>query len=191
MTTETDIANLALDILKEAPITSLDQDRPTASWMKRNFDFNRDAVLAMMPWNCALKRVKLPADGTSPAFGWDYRYGLPSDCIRLLPVTNDGTMEGRPVQHEVEAGYVLTNKAGPLKVRYISRLKNYSAYPALLIEAVSARLALRMAHWMTGKSSYVQIAQAHFDRALHDAWLSDAIEGSSPRAADNEWIDAR
>ena len=58
--TPTDIVNLALDMLKEAPITSIDEGRPIAMWCKRNFDVTRDALLEEADWNFALKRAELP-----------------------------------------------------------------------------------------------------------------------------------
>ena len=70
--TETDICNMALDILKEAPISSLTDVRPIASWLNRNFATQRDAALSLANWNFALTRTTLAADATAPAFGWDY-----------------------------------------------------------------------------------------------------------------------
>lgn len=191
MTSATDICNLALDLLKEAPITSLSQDRPIARWMNRNFAVTRDSVLSKADWNCAIKRTTLPADGTAPEFGWTYRYQRPSDCLRIIPLTYDGYPEGTPIKHKIEGNYILTDQSGPLKVRYVSRFEEYDSYPAPLIEAISAALAGKAAHWLTGKSNYVQIARQSYKDAMDDAWLVDAIEGLPDEAADNEWVAAR
>lgn len=191
MTTETDIANQALDILKEAPISSLDDPRPVARWLKRNFAVTRDSVLSAADWNFALKRASLTAESAAPGFGWSYSYVLPSDCIRLIPLTLDGYSEGPPLLHEVENRRILTDQPAPLKIRYIYRNETYSQYSATFQEAMSAKLAMKMAHWVTGKTSYAQIAQRLYQDAINNAWLTDAIEGSTPRAADQEWIRAR
>lgn len=189
--TETDICNLALDILKERPIASLDDARPTAEWCKRNFAITRDGCLSMANWNFAMKRQKLAAEAEAPAFDWSYAYTVPTDCIRVVPLTEGGRPEGRPIAHVVEGGAILTNQSGPLPVRYVRRVMSYDAYHPLFIEALSARLAFKGAHWITGKTSYQQIAKGIYDQAINDAWLTDAIEGDQPRAADNDWIDAR
>lgn len=191
MTTATDISNLAIDILKETPISSIDDERPIAMWLKRNFAVTRDALLTQTEWNFALKRAALPEDSEPPAFGWSKSYTLPADCIRLLPVTLCGTAEGTPIPHEVEGDAVLTNLSGPLRVRYVRRTEEYGRYPATFIEALAARLAVKMAHWLTGKSSYVQIAEGLYRDAMDRAWLSDAVQGTSPRAADDEWVNRR
>lgn len=187
----TDICNQALDILKEAPISSLTDSRPIAKWLNRNFETTRDAALSMANWNFALKRSEIPAESDAPAFGWDYAYTLPVDCIRLIPLTQNGKLEGSPVAHVVEQGRVLTDKAGPLKIRYVARVENYNAYHPLFVEALAARLAFKMAHWLTGKVSYQQVAQGIYENAMNDAWLADAIEGDTPRPADDDWIEAR
>lgn len=187
----TAICNLALDVLKEAPISSIDDDRPIALWCKRNFAVQRDGALAKANWNFAMKRQSIAADADAPEFGWDYAYTLPADCIRVVPLTYDGRSEGRPVAHEVEGGKVLTNLSGPLKVRFVRRTEDYAAYHPLFIDYLTARLARRMAHWLTGKSSYMQIADGLLKEAWQEAWLADAIEGDTPRPADDDWIDAR
>lgn len=191
MTTETDIANMALDILKEAPITSIDDARPIAMWMKRNFAVTRDAELEKAEWNFALRRKSLPADSTAPEFGWRNAFTLPSECIRVIPLTADGTAEGTPVPHEIEDGRILTDMPAPLRVRYVYRSTDYSRYPATFTMALAARLAMGMAHWLTGKSNFAQIAANAYQEAKRDAWLSDAVQGTTPRAADDEWVDAR
>lgn len=188
---ETGICNLALDVLKEAPISSLDDNRPVAKWCKRNFAVQRDAALSLANWNFALTRKVIARDVTAPAFGWENAFTLPADCVRLLPLTHEGTDEGSPIAHVVEGGKLLTNASGPVKVRYIRRATNYDAYHPLFLDYLSGRLATRMAHWLTGKTSYLQVASAIMKQALDDAWLTDAIEGDTPRAADNDWITAR
>lgn len=187
----TNICNQALDLLKEAPIASIDDERPTARWCKRNFTTTRDATLSMANWNFAMKRASIPAESDAPAFGWDYAYTVPVDCLRVVALTVGGQSEGSPISHAVEAGAILTNASGPLKMRYVARVENYDAFHALFIEALAARLAFKMAHWLTGKTSYQQIVRGIYDQAMNDAWLADAIEGDTPRAADNDWIEAR
>lgn len=189
--TETDICNLALDILKEAPITSIEDQRPIAMWLKRNFYVTRDSVLSRADWNFAMARASVAADSGTPAFGWQYSFTLPPECLRLVPLTNSGTAEGDPIEHNVEGGKIYANYDGPLFIRYVKRTEDYERYPATFTEALAARLAMKMGHWLTGKVSYVQIAQGLYKEAMNDAWLIDAIEGTSPRAADNDWVDAR
>ncbi len=187
--TPTDICNLALDIMKEAEITNLERDnRPIVRWMKRNFDISRDSLLSRYDWNFALRRVVLAKDSTAPEFGWSYRYSVPGECIRVLPLTTCGRSEGVPIRSEVEGPYILTDAPGPLKVRYIFRNEDYDRYPPVFVEALASYIAMKCGHWVTGKVSYVQIAQGMHREAINTAWNVDAIEGTAPRAADDEWV---
>lgn len=189
--TETDICNMALDLLKEAPITSIDDDWPVALWLKRNFATCRDGALTLANWNFAMRRESISADATAPEFGWSYRYLLPPECLRLVPLTYGGLSEGKPIPHEVEGGYILTNQTGPLPIRFVERTVDYDRYHPMFVEVLSARLGFRMAHWLTGKTSYQKVCADILRQALSDAWSVDAIEGDMPRPADDDWIDAR
>lgn len=189
--TPTDICNMALDILKEAPLSSIDEDHPVANWCRRNFAVSRDSLLARADWNFAMKRASLAKDASAPAFGWKHSFTVPSDCLRIVPLTHNGLSEGTPIPHEIEGGKIFTDALGPLKVRYVARTEDYARYPAVFVEALSAYLASKAAHWITGKQGYQQIALQMFSESMRNAWLVDAIEGTAPRAADNEWISQR
>lgn len=191
MTTETDLINRALDILKEAPISSVNDQRPIAGWMKRNFAVTRDALLEESEWNFAIKRYSLPEASPAPAFGWCHAYTVPPEAVRVIPLTLNGSSEGYPIPHEVESGQILTDAPAPLKVRIVTRVEDYDRYPATFQVCLSARLAMGCAHWLTGKVNFAQIATSLYREALQKAWLSDAIQGTSPRAADDEWVAAR
>jgi hypothetical protein len=188
--TETDICNLALDILKEAEIASINDGRPIARWCKRNFAIERDAALAVAPWVFAIKRAALPA-GATPAFGWAYGYPLPADYIRSLGFNYDGTFNYPRLSHQIEAGVLMANQAGPAYLRYIYRNENYGTYPATFIRYLAARMASGAAHWLTGKTSYVQIAAAMMQERMQEAWATNAIEGDAEMASDDDIISAR
>lgn len=189
--TEIEIANMALDMLHEGPITSLTENRPAARWFARNMTPTRDALLESTDWDFARRRVMLAQDAEKPTFFWQYAYTLPLDCVRLLPVTADGSVHGRPIKHEREGRRVLCNLSGPLKVRYIRAEPISGAWPATAREALAARLATKLAHTLTGKSSYAEIAQNLYGEAIRNAHMSNAVQGTEPMPADDEWLDAR
>ena len=188
---EVDIANMALDLLEEEPITSLSGEETPAKWMNRNFTKTRDAVLRAHPWNFALTRVELSANATAPAFGWDYRFAVPSDNLRILPLRQDGKINGAHYPHEVEGGYILTNAIAPLKVRYIRRVTDTGEFDILFAEALSSRLASKMAHLVTGKASQVASAVKMYRAALFEARVIDGLEGTPEDPDDSDILDAR
>lgn len=185
------IYNMALDFLDEEVAASPDDDSAVVRWLKRNFASTRDAALVRHPWNFALARGLLPARTTGPAFGWRYAYDEPSDCLRVLPLTADGTLNGAPVPFESEGGLILTDAAAPLKVRYIRRVDNPGLFDPVFGEFLAARLAWKMAQWVTGKSSYADRMKEAQGELLREARLADALTGTPPLPVDDDWINVR
>lgn len=193
VTSEVDIANLALDRLKEQSITSFDQERSAARWMGRNYAPTRDMTLAAHPWKFAMARAELAEDAAAPLFGWTRKFKLPDNIIRLQPLRVKGLLDGRLIKHEVEAGYILTDASAPLRVRYIQRVEDVPtmAREPLFIDALAASLAARMAHWMTGKETMVEALTANFQETLASARTADSVEGTHAAQYANAYTDAR
>lgn len=101
MTTNTDIANRALDaIAARATITSLDDDQSAeAKIIRRWYATTRDDMLRAAPWSCATVMGRLTLQksmpgtptnpdsattwdpATMPALPWLYQYAYPADCL--------------------------------------------------------------------------------------------------------------
>src|SRR5690606_36539566 len=156
MADETNIINAAFDLLDEEVAIDPSDDRAPVRWMKRNYPLVRDAILRRHPWNFAVARASLPELSDEPAFGWERQFQLPADCLRLLPLTWQGKMNGEPIKHEVEGRRILTNAEAPLKIRYIRRVEDTSLFDPLFVQLLAAELAVRAANWITGKQSYAE-----------------------------------
>lgn len=171
-----DIYNMALDLLQEAPLTSLTQDKDQADWLNRNYKPARDAELRAHPWNFALDRAEIAEDATAPAFEWDHRYLMPTDVLAIRNLTVNGKLNGAPIEYEVEGSYILTDQDSPLKLRYVKRIENEGYFDPLFVEALVAKLAYKMSHWMTGKQSFSERIREDYREAILRARAADAIE---------------
>ncbi len=191
VTTDVEVCNLALDMVKEAPINNLDENRAAARWMKRNFVPTRNYCLNLQVWKFAMTRAELPADPDAPEFEWNRRFKKPTDCFRVLPLRDGGRMNGRLIPHQVEGDYILTNAAAPLKVRYIRVVDNPAEWPTHFVELVATRLALGIAHFMTGKTSMIELLNARHAQAAQMAASLDSAEGSHAAQYATEYDDAR
>ena len=189
--TETGVCNMALDMLHEGPISSIDDDEPNARRFKRNFDALRDSFLAAHPWNFAVARTSLPASAEAPFFGWDYKYLRPGDCLRVLPLRENGSFGGATVAHEIEGEYILTDVQPPLKLRYVRRVAQMGLWSPVAITAFAGFLAANLAHAITGKASYAQFASERFERELRRARRTDGLQGVQERADTNDVIAVR
>lgn len=188
----TDIANMALDYLDEVYLNDFNTDTGSvARWMQRNFWPTAWSLMRKHPFNFAIARASLTADATAPAFGWSYSYTMPSDCLRVLPVTADGTEDGTPVTHKIEGQSILTDAAAPLYIRYIKRIDNTGLFDNQFCDVLAAILAQKAAHFISGKQSYAQLMGQMAAGLLNEAQMIDALEGTPEDPIADDWINAR
>ncbi|WP_448953071.1 hypothetical protein [Labrys neptuniae] len=187
----TQISNLALDYLDEAPLTSIDDNSAVARWFKRNFWPVAWSLMRKHPWNFASTRAMLPASATAPAFGWTYAYDVPADCLRVLPLTIDGREDSRSVDHKVEGTQILANEPAPRPVRYIRRVDNTGQFDQQFTDVLAVALAQKAAHMITGKASYAAQLGQTLQTIMQDAQAIDALEGTPDEPEDDFWIRAR
>ena len=109
MPTKTDIANIALAKFREGRITNIESNTDSvAVVMNDQYDHALELLLEEHRWNFAGKRVTLTQVSDKPPFGWDYKYQLPSDIIRLKDV-NGEDVEASSRHYVVEGDKLLTN----------------------------------------------------------------------------------
>lgn len=182
--TRTEIFNDVLDKLNEQPISSASDTSKSAQWLTRNFEQQRDYLLERYFWKFALTRKQLPADPDPPEWGWSYRYLVPTDALRLAPLTADGEWNGVPLIFEREGQYILCDVPDGLKLRYVSRVTEDGLLSNGFIECLTLRLSMMMAHWITGKQSMTQQLQQ-----MYQATLSETIQTEAVQVATEDYYD--
>lgn len=131
------------------------------------------------------------AAGRQP-FSWLYQYKIPSDCLRMLPIRQDGDFEGTPLPHEIENDEIIhSNEPTQIYARFISRMTDPTRFDPQFVEALAAKLAFKMAHYITGKASYAQTVMAVYNQAIDEAKRSNAFEATPERPNDDDVINAR
>jgi len=109
------IYNLALGYIGEYYVED-DSATETKQYIacNRYYEQARDEVLVAHPWNEAKRRIIIAQEADNLIFGYDERYAIPSDCLRVLSV-NDSV--GADVSNnaagidawEVEGDYILSD----------------------------------------------------------------------------------
>jgi hypothetical protein len=189
--TPVDVANMALGILVEAPINSLEEDNKAARLLNLHFETTRQSELMKQSWAFAIFRVELdPEDDAPTGNEYNYAYTVPDDALRVLPLTDTGEASGLRVPFKQEGGLILTNYSGPRLVRYIANLTDPADWDALFIEAFAARLAMKIAMPLTNKPSVLQGAQLVYNEAISEARRVNSIVSSSISAA-RSWAEER
>ena len=94
-------------------------------------------------------------------------------------------------EYVLEGKKILSNDAGPLKLRYISRVSDPSQFDTAFDMAFSAYLAYLLAEPLTADNQKKQAAFNDYKMSIRDAVIANAIENPPESIADNTWILAR
>jgi hypothetical protein len=192
------IANLALTKLGDLRILNLTDNTKPAREVNAVFDMTRDYLQRRFSWRFCIKRANLAADTTVPLWDWAYQYQIPTDCMRILqvgqwypsPDLSDLISTGGQ-EYVLEGKYILSNQAGPLKLRYLSRVTDPVQFDAAFDMAFSAYLAYILAEPLTASAEQKQMAYNDYRNSIKDAVIANAIENPPESLADQTWILAR
>ncbi len=185
--TVTQIANLALTKLGPGSgyLSDLSSDTTIAGQaLNRVYEMVRDELLETHPWNFAIKRVELASDVDTPAWGYDYQYTLPADCLRFLSV------EGTKVDYQIEIDKLLCDDEGPLNIRYISRSTDISKWSPTFCQALSARWAFEISGIIESRVTPNQLWEM-YQMLLSQAKRADAQANPAEEMPDGDWLNAR
>jgi hypothetical protein len=183
---DTAVANFAAGVLDNYAVTAIDENTSLGRFFQREYTFVRDEVLQTYPWAFAKKRALLAANLDVPAFGYASAYQLPTDCLRLLPLTVDGKEDAPSVKYELEGREVLCDVRSVLPIRYIRQVTNAAEFTPLFARVLGARLAMMAATRITGKSGYFDKASGLYREAITEARLVDSLERGTPSDYANE-----
>jgi hypothetical protein len=199
MTSKVAIVNRALTKLGATRIVALTDNTKEAREMAATFDIVRDSELRANRWSFSIARAELAADITAPLFEYSHRFPLPSDYLRglmigtLWPGVDISDYRTGPSGQDwaIEGGYILFNSAGPLRLRYISRVTDTTLWDASFVEAFACKLAVETCEAITQSSEKRQLAQSEYATALQVARRAGAIELPPQQIADDTWVVGR
>lgn len=193
------IANLALTRLGDLRITSLSENTKPAREVNAVYTMLRDRLMRRYVWRFAVKRDSVAASTDEPAFGYDYKFPLPSDCLRVLQVGEyfpgvslADFVGSSSADYAIEGRYILSNDDGPLYLRYLARIEDPTQFDAAFDVLLSCDIAEAVAEAL-GQFSATKLQLIKQDRkdALREAVTANAIENPPEQIADDAWLLAR
>lgn len=188
-----DVCNLALDLLKQAPITALTGTElsAVAATCVRWYDQTRREVLRKHPWNFAKKRVELTASATDPEFGYTYAFNVPNDFIRLCTIGDDSIDDIR-TQYEVENGQILINgDSNTLKISYIYNCELVSRFDPLFLKCLVLQLAIDLAPRFTTSPATKKELKDDLERTIPWGTAVDGQERPPKRIERSKFLSRR
>jgi len=181
MPTKTDIANIALAKFREGRITNIESNTDSvAVVMNDQYDHALELLLEEHRWNFAGKRVTLTQVSDKPPFGWDYKYQLPSDIIRLKDV-NGEDVEASSRHYVVEGDKLLTNDK-TVTITYTAKVTDVNLFSPSFIESLAFKLASLVCGRLTGDTELAIALDRQYSVAVAKSMNSDAkVAGSRDR----------
>jgi hypothetical protein len=185
MASKLEIINKALLELGDAVIGDLDENSTEALIARNTFDQERDDLLDEHPWRFAQTRHIPPELSPAPSFGYDHRYQLPNDCIRVISV-NDIDDE----LWEVEGRELLTDE-NPVEIVYTRRVEETGLWSPRFTATLVKRLAGIWAEPLTSSTSLADRIEKRSDRTERRAKSADGQEGSVKAVENFGWLEER
>ena len=192
-TSDVDIANVALRLLKAQRISSLTDGTKNANVVNDIFTEIRESLLGDHNWGFATKRVKLARSSTTPVFDFDYGYVLPSDWLRTVSVhDNDagtGTIEYQ--EEELEDQGVLMASVEDVYLVYIYKVTDPNRMSAACRKAFAYELAVSMPGINNISATREAELRREARKALRKAKSKDGMGSTQPRRPQGTWRNSR
>lgn len=188
-TSEVDICNMALSLLRQQGISSISSPSSDTEILCALFYDNvRRYVLRSQTWNCALKRRVLAASTEAPAFGYSKKFLLPNDFLRLASINE--SEEG--LDYEIEDGYLLLNTSETsLNLKYVYNKEAVSGFDAGLVMLLAYELALHLAPQITDSNTYIGRVQEIKSFIENEARGVDGQERPPRKILHSKYLNAR
>ena len=206
-TTQTTIANRALQLLGYQPISSIQENSRGARAMNRAYTPVLESELCSNFWNFSMARAVLPASTTLPAFGPGLYYPLPADFIMLGPpdqVVNyqfgfGANLPNTPNTSTTYTDYQIENAPGigpciassqpsPLYIRYVSRSVTEGQFDPLFSEAFAAALAMETCEELTQSNTKLTAIGAIYKDTMDMARKRNAFQNQPVLPPVDPWI---
>ena len=184
------ICNLALDLLKEKPISDIDSPvTDVESLCSRWYDLTRASLLQSRNWSFATKSEAIPA-GTAPTVKiYADAYDFPNDYLKLTAITNPLHSLSR-YQYSIEQGQLLIDNNGgtSLDVWFIFDVTDVTEFPPLFSALLSGRLALVIAYKITTKTPLIAQIKEYIKSIEREALAYNGQERRPRRYEDSKIV---
>lgn len=187
MVSETDICNNALLKLDARTITSLSDNTKEAVQCNVLYEQIRDDVLAAHPWNFAIRQSSLARLVATPTFEFDYKFTLPSDCLRVIKAVDSSEDK---VAFKIKGRDLHSDESG-IDIEYIKRVTDTAIFSPQFVDTLATRLAAELAYSLSGGETRAGNLLQQYSVKLKEAKRRDAQEGTADRFRTRTWTGSR
>ena len=182
-----DIANRALTLVGQKPISNFDEASDAALVVKVHFQAAVDEVIQKHPWNVATRRTTLAPSSQPPAFDYAYQFQLPPDCLRVWRTSLD-----RAKHRWTREGNLILSDTTPVSIVYTRRIvDDIGIIGPALATAIVYELATLISEALTGKTRLNETLPLMAKAKLREAKSNDGQEQGFTPAGSTTLIDVR
>lgn len=197
----TELSNIALARAQCGQrLNSFDSDTSKEAQQARDvYDTLRRTALRENYWNFAKKRVQLSALVTAPTFGFDYAYGYPADCLRIVSVHPYDSSRASMEYHLETVDVALTptraiiTNADRAYLLYVADVTSLALWDSDFYDAFCWRLAAEFAANIKKSAQLSQVCLTEYRKAISLAKSSGSIEEwptAMPHYFEDSWLSA-
>lgn len=170
---ELQIWNLALDLVGQTPVVTIDENSIAARKCRLRWYHVREAVFRSHPWKCISKQASLTAAAAAPLHNWLYAFPLPADYVRMIG------MDLASRQYKTYGSVLYTNTS-PAEIDYVYRCTDCTRYTGDLEKCLYLNLAYELAYSIPQSVEIADRIKADLEKFfLPLARFTDSVEGGS------------
>lgn len=189
MASKVQIVNRALARLAQARLTSLDDNTQAGKLANDIYEDVAEETMSEACWTSTLRRATLAQSSTTPAFGYDYQYQLPTNpkCLRVIKIN-----ECKPgdIDYRIEGDKLLTNES-TASILYVAHITDSESYDIDLRQAIIWRLVIEMAYMYTGQSKVVVALVDKAEKKIAQLISLNSLQGAREIINSDTFVDAR
>lgn len=189
---------MALAILGQDELSSLQEDNKRAILCNQYYDVVRQQLLRAHDWSWARAKDKLSLIREDDTVGLPaYVYHKPAACLFVIRVYNQGIHKAL-IDNEFKLEYdselkteVIRTELEEAYAEYVRDIVNTSLFDSQFVAALAALLAHEMAMVLTGATNLSQLAMQKYQMALDNARYTNKVEQLEDAVIDNPFLASR
>ncbi|AIZ01365.1 major tail subunit [Vibrio phage QH] len=182
------IYNKALAHVGAKPVLSETDANTRAEMCNAMYEFALRSALEAREWSFAAMRVRLLPDPLiTPAWGYNYGYRLPNDCIRVCEVRDGNSYN---IDWAIESGFLYATRP-TVDVKYNRLVEDPNTFTPTFVEALSLKLASDICIPLTENRGLGNDLISRYLMAVSEGAALDGLQASRERLRADTLINAR
>ena len=188
MNSDVAIVNMALTRLGQARLSSLAETGKNAQLCNLHYNPTKEELLTSQAYDFKFsrERASLAESAELNLTKYQYKYMLPSDCLKVLTII-DSEQFADSTDPWIKEGKFLYSDTSPCYIKYTKVIENPTEMPQTFIEALYLRLASKVCVSITQDQKLFGTIMQEYSAALIVAMAFDGGSSFSDPIPESRW----